>query len=82
VWMDSPCADLSLFAFKWSGDDCPPAGANFSYCEGNLVDGVGNERVELVSQSRDPTTWFVVVEGAGDAEGAFALHTQCREGVQ
>ncbi|MEQ1568352.1 MAG: hypothetical protein ABMA64_22135, partial [Myxococcota bacterium] len=83
VWMDSPCADLDLFAMKWDGDDCPPAGANFSICEGNLVKGIGPERVELVSQrSTGPTTWYVVVEGRGDAEGAFAIHTQCRPGVR
>lgn len=83
VWMDSPCADLDLFAMKWDGDDCPSPSANFNICEAALVNGVGDERIELVSQRRDlPTTWFVVVEGKRDAEGMFAIHTQCREGVR
>ncbi|MEQ1504751.1 MAG: hypothetical protein ABMB14_21110 [Myxococcota bacterium] len=81
LWMDSPCADLDLFAFKWAGDDCPTDGASsVTPCEGNIVEGVGNERLELVHQGT--ATWLVVVEGAGDAEGAFALHVQCRKGLQ
>lgn len=78
VWMDTPCANLDLFALKWSGEDCPTLGHNVSRCEyGELIDG--SERVELVHQGE--ATWFLVVEGRDDEEGAFALHVQCRQGL-
>lgn len=80
VWMDSPCADLDLFAVKWNGDDCPTMDHNIAQCESNLQRRVGNERVELVHQGT--ATWYLVVEGSGDEEGAFALHVQCRPGLQ
>ena len=78
VWMDTPCANLDLFALKWNGDDCPTLSHNVSQCEyGQLTNG--SERVELVHQGQ--ATWFLVVEGRGEEEGAFALHVQCREGL-
>jgi hypothetical protein len=80
VWLDSPCADLDLMAFKWDDTDCPPKGANVTHCECNRDSGARNEKVELVHQGN--ATWFVVVEGVDDEEGAFALHVQCREGLQ
>jgi hypothetical protein len=82
AWLDTPCADLDLFGMLWNGDDCPAPGATVTRCEANLKSGTATELVELVSQSRQPTTWLLVVEGKGDEEGAFALQTLCREGIQ
>lgn len=80
VWMDSPCADLDLFALKWTGEDCPTMSHNLPQCEeGTLLSMQDRERVELVHQGE--ATWFLIVEGQGEAEGPFALHVQCREGL-
>jgi len=80
VWMDSPCADLDLFALKWDGDDCPTEASMVRQCEAVLKAGKKQELVELVHQGE--ATWYVVVEGRGAEEGAFALHIACREGLQ
>lgn len=81
VWMDSPCADLDLMAARWDGDDCPPDGVHVTHCESNLgvVRGIGDERIELVHQGQ--ATWYIVVEGKDENEGAFGLHVQCRKGL-
>lgn len=79
VWLDTPCADLDLFALKWNGDDCPTMGHNVAQCEANLKAGARQERVDLVHQGQ--ATWFLVVEGKRDEEGPFALHVQCRPGL-
>lgn len=80
VWMDSPCADLDLIAMNWNDKQCPSPSAGIQRCEANIVEGVGDERVELVHQGQ--ATWLLVVEGADDEEGAFALHVMCRKGLQ
>jgi hypothetical protein len=80
VWMDTPCADLDLSAMMWDGDDCPDMGANISRCESEPQKGANWELVELTHQGN--ATWFLVVEGKRQEEGAFALHVQCREGLQ
>jgi hypothetical protein len=78
VWMDTPCANLDLFALRWNGEDCPTVDHNVNACEyGQLLNG--SERVELVHQGE--ATWFLVVEGRGEEEGPFALHVQCRPGL-
>ena len=81
VTLDTPCADLDLMAFKWSGATCPPDGALIDQCECNRYPGKKREFVELVSQSERETTWYVVVEGAADEEGAFALQVACKKGL-
>jgi hypothetical protein len=81
AWLDTPCADLDLFAVKWDGNDCPTIDHNIQRCEASVdAWGWGKEAVELVHQGN--ATWFLVVEGKGDEEGAFALQIQCREGLQ
>jgi hypothetical protein len=80
VYLDTPCADLDLFALKWDGDQCPTEGSLVHQCEANLKRGYGyREKVELVHQGQ--ATWLIVVEGRGEEEGPFALHVQCREGL-
>lgn len=81
VTLDSPCADLDLMAFKWSGKTCPGPGALIDQCECNRYPGKRREFVELVSQSERETTWYVVVEGAGEEEGTFALQMSCKKGL-
>lgn len=80
VWMDSPCADLDLFAMRWNERQCPTDANDVTHCEAAIVSGPGQEKVELVHQGK--ATWLLVVEGAGDEEGLFALHVVCREGLQ
>ena len=41
----------------------------------NIKKGNTRERVDLFA--RDPITWYVVVEGIDDEEGAFALTVEC-----
>ncbi|MBX2800251.1 MAG: hypothetical protein KTR31_21405 [Myxococcales bacterium] len=81
VWLDTPCADLDMMAALHTGDTCPTLGHNVRRCESGLQKGSGQrEMMELVHQGK--ATWYIVVEGSGDDEGAFALHVQCREGLQ
>jgi hypothetical protein len=79
VTLDTPCADLDLAAFKYKGDDCPDPSTTVSRCEMWPKDGNQRERVELVTQH--PSTWFIIVEGKDEEEGAFALTVECREGL-
>lgn len=79
VWLDSPCADLDLMAMQHQGETCPGTGHRVSRCEAALRQGRGREQIELVSQGE--TTWYVVVEGRGEADGAFALQVECRPGL-
>lgn len=80
VTLDTPCANLDLLAMKWDGGDCPTMSANIPQCEANLDVKSNREVVELVHQGQ--ATWLLVVEGRDEQEGAFALHVQCRKGLQ
>ena len=82
VWLDSPCSDLSLFAFSGgSTETCPEAGSTVRSCEASVRSGLAREHVDIVHQGA-AAPWFVVVEGRDEEEGAFALHVTCRPGVQ
>lgn len=80
VYLDTPCADLDMAGIKWSDDTCPTTKHMVNQCE-MWPDAYGRDReyMELVSQHG--STWLIVVEGKGEAEGAFALHVQCRPGL-
>ncbi|HHO52467.1 MAG TPA: hypothetical protein ENK18_16755 [Deltaproteobacteria bacterium] len=81
VWLDTPCADLDMMAIKFNDDRCPTIDHSLPRCEAMLKKGARNrERIELVHQGE--ATWYIVVEGRDDEEGAFALHVQCRPGLQ
>lgn len=80
VYLDSPCADLDLAAIKANTRECPSERNLITQCEMWPKDGYTREKVELVSQRA--STWWIVVEGKGAEEGAFALHVQCRAGLQ
>jgi len=76
VYLDTPCANLDLAAFKVTrSEDCPNADSPIGQCEMNVKPGLTREMVDL--WNNDPTRWWIVVEGEGDAEGAFALTVQC-----
>jgi len=82
VWLDSPCADLSLFAFPGGdADRCPEPGSVVRACEASVRKGRAREHVAIVNQGA-ATPWFVVVEGRDAEEGLFALHVTCKRGVQ
>lgn len=79
--LDTPCADLDVFAIQYSGSGCPGPSDNVNECDANVKGGATQERAEAVSDG-SWQDWLVVVEGKGDAEGAFSLSAQCREGLQ
>ncbi len=75
--LDTPCGNLDLSAMKAKEGAIPNGEADLLQCEMNVKDGHTREKVEL--NILEATTWWVVVEGAGDEEGVFALHVQCEE---
>jgi hypothetical protein len=79
VTLDTPCADLDLAAFKYKGDDCPVDAFHLPQCDMWPKDGNQREHVKLVSQKA--TKWWIVVEGKGEEEGAFALTVECRNSL-
>ena len=79
VYLDTPCGDLDLAAFLWSGDTCPADTSMIPRCEMSVRDGGTREHVRLVS--RKATTWLLAVEGKANDEGAFALVVDCKEGL-
>ncbi|MEO0600328.1 MAG: hypothetical protein AAF211_02775 [Myxococcota bacterium] len=82
IWLDTPCADLSLFAFPGRDiDSCPQPGSITRKCEASVKSGAAREKIDIVHQGA-AVPWFVVVEGPDDEEGAFALHVTCAPGVQ
>jgi hypothetical protein len=82
ITLDTPCADLDMMAFEWSGQTCPPPGAEIERCESGRYPGKRREQVRIVTQEEKETTWFVVVEGGGTEEGAYALQVACEKGLR
>lgn len=78
VTLDTPCADLDVAALLWSGPDCPPAANLGTRCDMATQSASDRERLHLVTQHAG--YWYLVVEGKGDEEGAFALTVQCVPG--
>ena len=82
VWLDSPCADLDLMAVEaHSSGSCPQMSSIVPRCEAALVEGARQEHIELVNQGA-AGVWYLVVEGRGEAEGAFGLQVECHRGVR
>jgi hypothetical protein len=81
VWLDTPCADLDLAAIRViDAATCPTPGSTIKQCEMSVQPGTRRDRVEFASQVA--SSWLLVVEGKGDAEGAFALTVTCGQGLQ
>jgi hypothetical protein len=80
VWLDTPCADLDLAAIRVpDATTCPNATSSIKQCEMSVQPNQKRDKVEIVSQVG--TTWLIVVEGKGNAEGAFALTVACADGL-
>ena len=78
VFLDTPCANLDLAAVKYASDTCPPGDMyQANQCEMNIKPGKAREMVDLWNQ--EPTSWWIVVEGQDEEEGAFALTVQCEK---
>ncbi|MBN2798836.1 MAG: hypothetical protein JXX28_06770 [Deltaproteobacteria bacterium] len=73
--LDTPCADLDLMGFRWTGDTCPTVEHAVNQCESMRKPGKTREKIHMVSDRA--SQWFLVVEGADDQEGAFAITVQC-----
>jgi len=79
ITLDSPCADLDVAAIRWDEDDCPKPNNIINQCEMWPNDKGTRETVRMVSQHE--TSWYVVVEGKDNEEGAFSLTVQCFPGL-
>jgi hypothetical protein len=75
ITMDTPCANLDLAAIQSKDGKLPTMESSVDRCEMNIKKGTTRERVDLFA--RDPITWYVVVEGIDEEEGAFALTVDC-----
>jgi hypothetical protein len=77
AYLDTPCADLDIAAFReGSGATCPNPDAEIPRCE-MKVKKEAREFVDI--RDNDPTTYWIVVEGKGEEEGAFSLSVQCEK---
>ena len=81
VTMYTPCADLSMAAIRHQGDTCPTIDHAIRVCEMSPREGLMSERLGLTTQARSEPTWYIVVEGVKEEEGAFELVVQCHEGL-
>ncbi len=79
VTLDSPCADLDVAAIRHDGDDCPSPSTIIKQCEMWPNDRGTRETVRMSSQHE--TSWYVVVEGKDEEEGAFSITVQCFPGL-
>ncbi|NCG20264.1 MAG: hypothetical protein GWP91_14745 [Rhodobacterales bacterium] len=79
VTFDSPCADLDIAALKWNDTTCPSAKAMVTQCEMRPRPQGDREQLRLVTQNE--TSWFLVVEGKDQEEGAFSISVQCWPGL-
>jgi hypothetical protein len=75
IFLDTDCADLDLFAFRWPYDGkCPTASHTISECEADDDEGDGIVHVETV---KNPGAYMIVVEGKAGVEAPFHLTVEC-----
>ena len=76
AYLDSPCANLDIAAFReGTGSTCPDVTGAIPRCE-MQVKKEARKFVDI--RDNDPTSYWIVVEGQGEAdEGAFSLSIQC-----
>jgi hypothetical protein len=80
VWLDTPCVDLDLAAFRLPpGTTCPTKDTFITQCDMWPDPGTERDHVRLVSQGG--SRWLIVVEGKDGAEGLFGLSVDCAEGL-
>lgn len=73
IRLDSPCADLDLFAFWWESDTCPSGGASPYECETTL------DSNPFTIWNNEPRSYLLAVEGAAGAEGPFRITIDCEQ---
>ncbi len=75
IFLDSDCADLDLFAFRWPYDGrCPTPSHTISECEADGDKGDGVVHVETVN---NPGSYMIVVDGKAGVEAPFHLTVEC-----
>ncbi len=75
IELESPCADLDLFAMTWSDEGrCPGPKHSVSICEADVKKKGGAVHIENV---KNPLRWLVVVDGKGGVEAPFQLRVTC-----
>lgn len=80
AWLDTPCADLDLTMMTTLDKDrCPTVDSLVKVCDMWPKPGTHREHVEFATQGA--TDVLVVVEGKNNAEGAFAVTLQCKDGL-
>jgi len=77
VYFDSPCADLTFTKMLGqSPDACPDAPARLCDSANPFYREAGSRNIVNLTVDRGEVYYFVV-EGADDAEGAFAITLEC-----
>lgn len=80
AWLDTPCADLDLTLMTTLDKDrCPTMDSLVKVCDMWPKPGTKREHVEFATQGA--TDVLIVVEGKNNAEGAFAVTLQCKDGL-
>jgi hypothetical protein len=80
VTLDTPCDDLDVAALKGKWKNPPSTSSVHAQCEMGVEDRTKRETLlPLVQEAGKNIEWLIIVEGKGDAEGAFALTVQCDE---
>lgn len=75
LWLDSDCADLDLFAMRWTYDGtCPTTSHPISECEADDGTRGGMVHVETVDR---PATYLVVVDGKDGVTAPFHVTAEC-----
>jgi len=75
ITLDTPCANLDVAAIQSKDGKPPTIDSSVDRCEMPMKKGTKRERLDLFA--RDPVTWYIVVEGIDEEEGAFALTVDC-----
>ena len=80
VWLDTPCVDLDLAAFRLqAGVTCPTRDTDVQQCDMWPDPGTERDHVRLVSQGG--SRWLLVVDGKAGAQGLFGLTVDCAPGL-
>lgn len=74
--LETPCAELDLFAINWSGKGCPTEAHNAGTCDSDVSPGDGH--IELY-QDKTPRTYLIAVDGKDGSEAPFTLNISCHQ---
>jgi len=75
LWLDSDCADLDLFAFRWRYDGkCPTVSHTISECEADDDEGDGVVHIET---AKNPGSFMVAIDGKAGVQAPFRLTVEC-----